>query len=107
MDSPPVADAILAAKAVAIRFRLDGYRGLIVLAPGYPKWRRVVCETGRSPDPIENYEPIEALGGLSYKELTDMYSLPWKSSVAWKGTCRESVLKLADGEDHAALCGFD
>lgn len=40
--------------------------------------------------------------GLVYDRVSDRYTYVWKTDAAWKGTCRQLVLKPADGTFHRA-----
>ena len=44
--------------------------------------------------------------GLKYNAELDRYTLLWKTDKAWEGTCRQLVVRLADGTDHSALFDF-
>jgi len=39
---------------------------------------------------------------LSYEAATDRYSYVWKTSKAWAQTCRQLIVRLADGAEHIA-----
>ena len=43
---------------------------------------------------------------LHYNALTDQYTYVWKSEKSWAKTCRQLVVKLSDGTDHAANFTF-
>lgn len=44
--------------------------------------------------------------GLSYDATSDQYSYVWKNESGWANTCRQLVLKLADGTYHRATFKF-
>ena len=41
-------------------------------------------------------------GTLTYDASNDQYKYVWKTDKAWKGSCRQLVVKLADGTTHVA-----
>jgi hypothetical protein len=43
---------------------------------------------------------------LAYKRTLKEYVYTWATNRAWRGTCRELVLKLSDGTEHRALFRF-
>ena len=92
-----------AGSAVPIEFSLAGFQGHDVLAPGYPASRQVVCATGA---PLGDLEPAELHGGLDYDRRDDEYEIVWKTSKAWKNTCRELVIGLDDGTFHPITFAF-
>jgi hypothetical protein len=76
-----------------------------VLASGYPASSPVPCDQSE-PGPI--VEETQTAGNklLSYDVATDQYSYIWKTSTAWKRSCRILILKLADGTEHYARFSF-
>jgi extracellular elastinolytic metalloproteinase len=44
--------------------------------------------------------------GLSYADGNDCYHVDWKTERSWRGTCRELVLRFADGSERTALFRF-
>ena len=101
VDNPPIVNAVNAGAAVPVRFSLGGDHGLAIFAAGYPKSQAVSCESTALVDGVE--ETIAAsVSGLSYDAGTGRYVYVWKTSREWEGTCRQLVLKLADGTYHRA-----
>jgi hypothetical protein len=99
---PPVGSGILERKAGAsmpVKFSLSGFKGLDIFAAGFPASRQVVCATG---DAMGALQPAEAAGGstLTYDSSADEYVWVWKTSSAWRNTCREFVVGLDDGTVH-------
>jgi hypothetical protein len=92
-----------AGKDVAVKFTLGGQnRGLAILAAGSPTSRQVDCTTG---SPLGPFAATTAgSGGLSYGGGT--YTYPWKTQSAWKKSCRELHLELADGTGHSLTVTF-
>ena len=97
--NPPVINESSAGKVLALAFSLTGDRGLAVIAAGYPQSAAVPC------DAFGEQTAGEATGtsppGLTFAPSGDgRYSYPWKTSTAWRGTCRQLVLKLVDDTYH-------
>jgi hypothetical protein len=94
-----------AGKAVPVRFSLNGYQGMNILATGYPASQAVNCASASTVDTIE--ETVTAgNSSLTYDPTTDRYSYIWKTDKAWSGTCRKLTIKLTDGTDHVAHFKF-
>jgi predicted extracellular nuclease len=91
--------------AIPIRFGLSGDRGLDVFAPGYPISRPVACP-GEQPQGTVEETDAAGQSGLAYDPSTDSYTYVWKTDRAWKGTCRELVLKLRDASVWTATFQF-
>ena len=105
IDNLPLVNILNAGQAVPLKFSLDGYHGLNVLAAGYPISGPIPCEANEPGSTVE--ETVNAGGSsFSYNATTDQYSYVWKTNKAWKGTCRMFVLKLDDGTDHLAKFRF-
>ena len=105
IDNPPVLNILDAGRGVAIKFTLNGDQGLDIFAPGYPASQPIACSTGTSTDGVE--ETITAaFSMLTYKPETGVYTYAWKTNRAWKGTCRQFTMVLADGTVHTALFQF-
>lgn len=105
IDNLPVVNAAKAGSAIPVKFSLDGDHGLAIFASGFPKSERIECSGGAS---LDNVEETMTAGssGLSYDPSTDLYRYTWKTEKAWAGTCRQLVLKLADGAVHRASFSF-
>lgn len=66
--------------------------------------RETSCETGA---PIGAATPAKLIGsGLHFDIDTNSYGIEWKTDSAWKGTCRELILQLIDGSEHALEVRF-
>ena len=107
---PPVAGApevneARAGGAIPIRFSLSGDRGLDVFAPNYPISRPVACP-GDTPQGVVEETNAAGNSSLSYDATTDSYTYVWRTDRAWKGTCRELVLKLRDASVRTAIFQF-
>jgi hypothetical protein len=104
IDNLPVLNVINAGRGVAIKFSLDGYRGLEILANGYPTSSTVECGTAAE-DAVEQILTVGS-SSLSYDVNADQYSYIWKTDKTWAGTCRTLIIKLSDGTYHRANFKF-
>jgi len=96
VDNPPTLNTVKAGQAVPVKFSLGGDQGLDVIAAGYPKSQQVSCNSDATTDGIE--ETVAAgQSSLSYDAASDTYTYVWKTNKAWSDTCRQLVVKLADG----------
>ena len=79
-----------------VKFSLGSNYGLGIFAAGYPKSQTIACD---STAPVDGIEETMTAGGssLSYDATSNTYKYVWKTEKAWAGTCRQLVLKLADG----------
>lgn len=97
VDNPPTINVVTAGRAIPIKFSLSGNKGLNIFAAGYPVSQPIACVGGVAPGlPVEGTVSAGA-SGLSYDVLTDQYTYIWKTEWAWRGTCRQLVVKLNDG----------
>ena len=101
VDNPPMFNAVKAGSAVPVKFSLDGFHGLDIFAPGYPKSQVVACD---STAPVDGIEETTTAGssGLSYDASLDRYTYVWKTQKSWAGTCRQLVTRLTDDTLHRA-----
>jgi hypothetical protein len=101
----PFVNLVNSGQAVPIKFSLYGNRGLSILAAGYPASRQIACDTDA---PLDDTIPIDTPGnsGLTYDAGSDQYQYLWKTEKAWKNTCRQLNVRLADGTDHVANFKF-
>jgi hypothetical protein len=86
---------------VPMMFSLDGFKGLDVVAKGYPRSRQIPCGSKADAD---GGEPTRHVGRtpLRYRRGHDSYLYLWKTEQEWAGTCRQFILKLSDGSYHRA-----
>jgi hypothetical protein len=105
VDNPPTINAVNGGRAVPVKFSLGGDQGLDIFATGYPVSVRVSCETGLPVDAVEETRAASA-SGLTYDPATDRYTYVWKTDRAWRGTCRQFILRLSDGSIHRANFKF-
>ena len=94
-----------AGASVPVRFGLGGDQGLSILAAGYPRSQAIACDPTLQTDGIEETASPGA-STLSYDAASDTYTYVWKTDKAWAATCRQLVLKLADGSVHRADLKF-
>jgi len=105
VDNLPTVNMVTAGSAIPVRFSLNGNKGLDIFAAGYPASAVIQCG---SLDAVSTVEETVNAGGstLNYDPTTDQYNYVWKTNKAWKGTCRQLVVKLSDDTIHAANVKF-
>ena len=106
VDDLPAFNTVKAGQTVPVKFSVSGDRGLAVIASGYPRSAAIACD---SPALVTGTDAASTPGNstLSYDAATDTYTFdPWKTERSWAGTCRQLVLKLADGTFHHANFRF-
>jgi hypothetical protein len=96
---------LAAGASVPVKFGLGGDYGLNIFAAGYPTSKQIICPNGLPPDVVEETSTATK-SGLTYDATSSLYTCVWKTDRAWKGTCRELNLKLADGSDHRVQFQF-
>jgi len=96
---------LAAGASVPVKFGLGGDYGLNIFAAGYPTSKQIICPNGLPPDVVEETSTATK-SGLTYDATSGLYTYVWKTDRAWKGTCRELNLKLADGSDHKVQFQF-
>jgi hypothetical protein len=103
-DNPPALNETDSSNVQTFWFRLGGDFGLDVLASP-PASRRVDCTTLA---PLGPYEPAAtpSWDSFGYQAYTGRYSFPWKTTRAYRSTCREFTLSLTDGTTHSAYLRF-
>ena len=92
----PAVNRAEAGRSVPVKFSLGGDQGLDVLAAGSPA--SVPCGA-----PAPETGPTAA---VAYDPVTQLYQYDWKTLKAWRGTCRDLVLRLADGSEQRARFRF-
>jgi Tol biopolymer transport system component len=88
-----IVNSVRAGSSVPLKFGLGGNYGLGVLAAEFPKSRTIGCD-GEAP--WGALTSTQATKPLSYDTGTGIYSYTWQTERAWRGTCRQFVLKLDD-----------
>jgi hypothetical protein len=82
---------------VPVKFSLGGDYGLDVMADGYPMSK--VCGTADS-------TAVSTVAAEAFSYADGQYSYAWKTDKAWKGTCRELIVKLDDNTVHRQVFRF-
>ena len=105
VGGPSALNTVNAGQTVAVKFSLSGDRGPGVIANGFPRSAAVACDSTAL---VTGTDPTSTPGNstLSYDATTDTYTYPWKTEKSWAGTCRQLVVKLADGTFHHANFRF-
>jgi len=86
-----------------VRFSLGGNMGTGVFVSGSPLMRPVNCTTLA---PLGTLAATAAVAPLTYVAATNSYSYFWRTDRAWAGSCREFVLRFADGSQRNAVYRF-
>jgi hypothetical protein len=100
----PAINRWIAGETVPVRFSLGGFKGLDVLAPGYPQVADVDCGAGEEP---VSGRPARSVGwhkGLRFRHRT--YIFMWRTERDWSRGCRQFLIKLKDGSVHRAEFKF-
>ena len=105
VDNLPNINVVKAGSAVPVKFSLGGNQGLNVLQSGYPASQPIACSGTAANGEIEQ-TVTAGNSALHYDAAIDQYTYVWKTDKAWTGTCRQLILRLADGTDHKALFNF-
>ena len=92
-----------AGSAVPLRFTLDGYQGLAVLMPGWPRYQQVDCTTGAA---IGGLLVAQQAGELSFNAETGEYTFVWKTPKSLEGDCARLDVRLADGATYSVTVRF-
>ncbi len=102
-ENPPVLNSANSNGVQKFWFRLGGNRGLDIVEDASS--RRIDCTTKA---PIGGTEPAEnpSYDSLFYQAHTGRYSYPWRTTTAYRGTCREFILTLDDQSVHTAWLQF-
>jgi len=101
VDNLPTLNQVKAGSAIPVKFSLGGNQGLGIFAANYPGSNGIACDSTASLDVVE--ETVTAGGSsLTYDLVANQYVYVWKTDKAWAGTCRQLVVKLADGTYHRA-----
>ena len=105
VDNPPVVNVVNAGKAIPVKFSLSGNKGLNIFAPNSPTTVSINCDGTAPQSDIE--ETVNAGGSsLSYDAATDQYIYVWKTDKSWANTCRQLIVRLADGTEYRANFRF-
>jgi hypothetical protein len=105
VDNDPVVNKAKAGAAVPVKFSLGGDQGLNIFQGGYPASQPVACDNFATLSPID--ETVSAgQSGLTYDASADQYIYAWKTQKSWANTCRQLVIRFADGTFHIANFKF-
>lgn len=105
VDNLPALNVVKAGSAIPIKFSLGGDQGLNIFAENYPKSEQIACDSTADTDGVEETVTPGA-SKLKYDPGNDTYTYVWKTKKAWSHTCRQLVVKLADGTTHRANFKF-
>ena len=94
-----------AGRTIPVKFRLGGNQGLGVLAAGSPTSGTIACDADAVVDAVEELSAATT-SGLTYDAVADQYHYNWKTEKSFAGSCRQLVVKLADGTSHRANFAF-
>jgi uncharacterized delta-60 repeat protein len=101
VDNLPARNVVKAGRAVPVKFSLNGYHGMDILAAGSPASQPIACDAQARLDVLE--ETVTATGSsLTYDAAKDQYLYVWRTEKAWANTCRRLVVTLSDGTRHVA-----
>jgi uncharacterized protein len=107
VDNPPVRNVMRAGRGVPVSFRLQGgFRGLGVMAAGFPKSQAIACDSAAPTDTVETTVPVVPFSVLLYDVSDRAYVYLWSTERSWAGTCRQLIVKLDDGSVHRAYFQF-
>lgn len=105
VDNLPTVNRAKAGSSIPVKFSLGGDEGLDIFAAASPASQPIACGSGAPLDVIE--QTVTAGGGtLQYDPATAQYTYVWKTDKSWSGTCRQLVVRLADGQEHSAHFSF-
>lgn len=102
---PPTLNKIKAGQSIPVKFSLNGFKGMGVLAAGYPQIQPIACD---SDTPLGASMPIATAGnsGLQYDPTTDMYTYVWQTdSNLPSGSCQQLIVKLAFAQFYPGFTG--
>jgi hypothetical protein len=103
ISNAPTLNAVVAGRAVPVKFTLSGDKGPNIFAANNPYSVSLNCDTN---DPgVDVSETVNA-GGSSLTFSGGQYIYIWKTSSSWAGTCRQLVLTLNDCSVHVANFKF-
>jgi ABC-type transport system substrate-binding protein len=105
VETYPTLNSMHAGAAVPVKFSLGGDLGLSIFATGYPRSAAVSCSASSSVDPIEQMVGADA-SRLTYDSASGRYTFVWKTDKAWAASCRQLVLRFADGSEKRASFKF-
>ncbi len=105
VDNKPTINLMTAGESVPVRFSLNGDRGTMILARGYPKSVKTSCSNTAPVSAIE--ETTTEPAGLVFNPENDEYTYVWLTNPSWAGTCRKFSMLLIDGKVYSAFFKFE
>lgn len=101
INNLPAVNSVKAGSTIPVKFSLGDYRGMDIFANGSPAAQVIPCG---SSDLVDGIEQTLAPGSseLTYDTLSDRYQFNWKTQKEWANSCRQLVIKTADGGVHRA-----
>jgi hypothetical protein len=91
-----------AGSTIPVKFSLGGNQGLsIFYSSAYPSSGSISCSADPTQDAIEEYSTA-TVSVLKYDSTANQYVYNWKTASTWAGTCRQVIIRLADGTYHRA-----
>jgi hypothetical protein len=102
LSNVPTFNKASAGGIVSVSFSLGGPQGLSIFATGYPASAPIAC--GSSVALTAGAPTVGAAPALVYGG--GRYTYAWKTDKSWAGTCRQLIVKLADGTYHWANFTF-
>ena len=99
--NPPVVNRVKAGSIVPVRFSLGGNKGATIFAAGSPTTEVIPCAATASLVTLGEAGDVNGVL-LWYNPFTKRYLYLWKSQKAWAGTCRQLVVRFADGTTQRA-----
>ncbi len=105
IDNLPIVNKAQAGSAIPVKFSLGGNQGLNIFMVGYPVSGMYPCNTSDVSVDIE--QTVNAGGSsLTYDPVANQYVYVWKTEKSWANSCRQLVVKFADGTDKRANFQF-
>ena len=103
--NPPTVNVVNAGRAIPVKFSLSGNKGLSIFAANSPQSGVIPCDASA---PAQDLTDTTTAGNssLSYDASSDQYNYVWATNRAWANTCKQLIVRLADGTDHIAYFKF-
>jgi hypothetical protein len=98
----PALNNVNAGSSVPIKFSFSGFHGFNLFAQGYPASQAMNCITRVLSGPV----PRITSESFTYETLLDQYKNVWKTDRNWRGTCRQLIVRFADGTERRANFRF-
>jgi len=105
VDDLPTLNRVKAGASIPVKFRLGGNQGMAVMAGGYPRSAPITCQANTPVDAIEQ-TVTSGSSSLQFDASSGTYTYVWKTDKGWAGSCRQLVVRLADGSAHRASVQF-